>query len=299
MQWLTQLLAGMRVEYVCSYLVFGHNQRRLGSLIEFRRVIAIQILITQWKRPTLQTSLRKNMEEFHLRCNVMNCRKKLIKEAYVTACSHIFCMSCANRSFSQQLVCPVCHSHLNGKFDIQQMDLNPNDTYKSQILAGLSPEIVQDICFRSISMYMYQVTQEIGLQEMLYKQAIQKYKQEKNKLSMYEQNNIHELNELKRKMGMMEQARESDKRVISDLQQQLQQKTRTCQKLQHMYDMNQIGQVKTQPKVPKSRASSQFKFNSFTSKYSHDSISIASSAKSPIDILNTPRHSYSPSRISC
>eukprot|EP00834_Sanchytrium_tribonematis_P003093 NODE_110_length_18645_cov_0.794403.p12 type:complete len:242 gc:universal NODE_110_length_18645_cov_0.794403:6888-6163(-) len=237
------------------------------------------------------------MEEFTLKCNNLNCRKRLQGTAYATACSHIFCTSCANRAFSHQLSCPVCHTSLNDKYDIQQMDLNPNETYKSQVLAGLSPEIVQDICFRSISMYMYQVTQEINLQEMMYKQAVQKYKAEKSKMQQFEQNNGHELRELKRRFQSLESSREKDKKTISELQSQLQQKTRICQKLQHMYDMNKQTPVNTQSNRHNSNKSS-FKFNSHRSqapKFSNDTCSIASSVKSPMDILNTPRNSYSPS----
>ena len=240
----------------------------------------------------------------------MNCRKRLQNTAYVTACSHIFCNGCANRSFTQQLSCPVCQSTLSGKYDIQQMDLAPTETYKSQILAGLSPEIVQDICFRSISMYMYQVTQEIQLQEMMYKQAIQKYKAEKSKSQNYEQNRDKEMNEIGRKVQALEQQRDQDKRTISELQQQLNQKTRICQKLQHMYDMNkQKDQHITMPVIPQQHhqqpqkhphKQSFSKFGSFQSQsrysnHSNDNISMASTAKSPIDILNTPRN-YSPSR---
>eukprot|EP00835_Amoeboradix_gromovi_P000039 NODE_1_length_95616_cov_0.657642.p39 type:complete len:255 gc:universal NODE_1_length_95616_cov_0.657642:22898-23662(+) len=246
------------------------------------------------------------MEEIHLRCNNMNCRKKLQASAYVTACSHIFCVSCSNKAFTEQLLCPVCQSALTGKFDIQQMDLVPNETYKSQILAGLSPEIVQDICFRSISMYMYQVSQEIQLQEIMYKQLLQKYKTERAKIQSREQNNAQVVNDLKRRLQSYEKQHDSDKVAITEIQQQLNQKTRICQKLQHMYDMNkkQSQQIHTKQeniassrnthsRSPNEAKKSLFKFNSFSSRFSNNSaenMSVASSAKSPIDILHTPRH---------
>ena len=247
------------------------------------------------------------MEELSLRCNNTNCRKKLTNSSFVTACSHIFCTGCANRAFTSQLVCPVCQNVLSGKYDIQQMDLAPSETYKSQVLSGLAPDIVQDICFRSISMYMYQVAQEVKLQELMYKHAIQKYKSEKVKVQKVEHKYSVEMEELMRKVKILESQKENDKRTISELQQQLVQKTRICQKLQQMYDINKQtpqrhseqmeSQLPTRSTISHKRNS--FKFNSFPSKFSNnsmDNISLASTAKSPIDILQTPRQ-YSPSRI--
>ena len=55
--------------------------------------------------------------------------------------------------------------------DIVYTSLNPPQTFRTTILAGMNPMIVQDICGRALGFWTYQVTQEIRLQETVLKET--------------------------------------------------------------------------------------------------------------------------------
>ncbi|KAI9597013.1 hypothetical protein BDF19DRAFT_489392 [Syncephalis fuscata] len=117
--------------------------------------------------------------DVELRCNNGKCRKSLggsETHACVTTCSHIFCVACADTAFSISLLCPSCQTSLTASNDIVLAELNPSEDYKSSVLAGLRPDIIADVCQRALSFWTYQVTQEIGYQEMLRKVHDNKYR---------------------------------------------------------------------------------------------------------------------------
>lgn len=72
--------------------------------------------------------------------------------------------------------CLMYHSYLQADYilisdDIVYTSLNPPQTFRTTILAGMSPMIIQDICGRALGFWTYQVTQEIRLQETVLKEA--------------------------------------------------------------------------------------------------------------------------------
>ena len=55
--------------------------------------------------------------------------------------------------------------------DIVYTSLNPSPAYKTTILAGLDPTIINDICGRALSFWTYQITQEATFQNLVLKDA--------------------------------------------------------------------------------------------------------------------------------
>ncbi|POY75333.1 hypothetical protein BMF94_1560 [Rhodotorula taiwanensis] len=81
-----------------------------------------------------------------LKCNSLRCRKSLGLE-----------------------ICPACETALPDPDDVVQTSLNPHDSYKTSILAGLSPTIILDVAGRALNFYAYQ--QEAAFQALITKNA--------------------------------------------------------------------------------------------------------------------------------
>ncbi|CAH2208106.1 jg22794, partial [Pararge aegeria aegeria] len=141
-------------------------------------------------------------------CNFRKCRKSLSSNAWVTTCSHAFCVEHGQREFKRNsensLTCPACGSELRDKFDVIQADLKPSETFKSIVLAGLKPDAIMDVAMRAISFWSYQVEQETLYQEGLAKHA-------KEKLNCLEEVNNLNIQKLKAEL-------ETSKRKIASLQ---------------------------------------------------------------------------------
>jgi len=71
------------------------------------------------------------MSEINLICNYKKCRKDLNSFAWVTSCSHIFCDYDGSRTFNREKKCPCCNEVLNRRLDIVQINLNPDESFKS------------------------------------------------------------------------------------------------------------------------------------------------------------------------
>lgn len=100
------------------------------------------------------------MAESELRCNCKHCRKPLDGNVWVTSCSHIFCEEDGEKHFAQSATCPACETTLSSEADFYKTSLNPNEHYRSMILAGQRPETVMDICSRALTFWNYQICQE-------------------------------------------------------------------------------------------------------------------------------------------
>jgi len=176
--------------------------------------------------------------EVDLKCNVAQCRKNLSSEgrACVTTCSHIFCVDCANNTFTSALVCPACETSLTENDDIVFTDLNPNEDYKASVLSGLRPDIIVEICSRSLSFWTYQTTQEAYFQKMLYKNLQEKCSQLEKQMQSVIRDAQEEITSLKSKIQAIQKDLELEKNRNHDFAEQLQEKTRQFSKLQIMYD---------------------------------------------------------------
>lgn len=123
------------------------------------------------------TALSSDMSR--LVCNIASCRAPLRAVAWVTSCSHMICDACGEDNFAQKLngeqcrECPVCYQSLIGDVaNVAKIRLNPSELYKTQILAGLSPEVVLDIAARAISFYYFQMEMQIQMNENTVKQKL-------------------------------------------------------------------------------------------------------------------------------
>lgn len=150
------------------------------------------------------------MSEMNLICNYKKCRVVLNALAWVTSCSHIFCDNDGNRTFNREKKCPCCNEVLNRRLDIVQINLNPDESFKSvcisiqnncflkfffflmvknaviftyifaffkMILCGLRPDVVMDISLRAVSFWNYQMTQEKIIQTTNIKRLQAKFEQ--------------------------------------------------------------------------------------------------------------------------
>ncbi|XP_057317494.1 E3 ubiquitin-protein ligase CCNB1IP1-like [Hydractinia symbiolongicarpus] len=176
------------------------------------------------------------MVDNDLVCNFKKCRKRLVNIAWVTSCSHTFCDEDGTREFSKSFVCPACDTNLNGKHDIVRHELQPNEQYKSMILAGLKPEIIMEIASRAIAFWTYQAQQE----KLYHEYASAKNKESRDKLEHYFEQLVNKLQvELKSvKVDLSAKSKELNetKRRFNELSEQHQEKSRQHQKLQIMYD---------------------------------------------------------------
>ncbi|KAI7893452.1 uncharacterized protein EV154DRAFT_502121 [Mucor mucedo] len=172
------------------------------------------------------------MTEPDIHCNVVKCRKPLSAEqrACVTSCSHVFCESCANSSFSKELICPACHTTLSeGSDDIIITQLNPTEEYKSSVLAGLKPDIILDVCARAIAFYEYQTSQELAFRAVIQKSTQEKYNELRNKSELMQRDLIHMIKAIINDY-------ETEKKKSQQIYSKLEDKTKQFQKLQTMYE---------------------------------------------------------------
>lgn len=154
-------------------------------------------------------------------CNFRKCRRSLSSQAWVTTCSHAFCVEHGKVEFKRNtenfLTCPACGTELRDKFDVIQADLHPSDTFKSIVLAGMKPDTIMDVAMRAMSFWSYQVEQETMYQENLAKHS-------REKLQCLEE--IHNLNLQKLKAEL-----ETCKRKIVSLQSEYNKKRKQADEL--------------------------------------------------------------------
>ncbi|XP_046961646.1 E3 ubiquitin-protein ligase CCNB1IP1-like [Vanessa cardui] len=173
-------------------------------------------------------------------CNFRKCRKSLSSQAWVTTCSHVFCIEHGQREFKRNaensLTCPACGSELRDKFDVIQADLKPSETFKSIVLAGMKPDIIMDIAMRAMSFWSYQVEQET-----LYQESVAKHS--KDKLQCLEEVNTlnvqklkAELETCKRKINSLQSEFNKKRKQAEELTARLEEKTRQIQKLTFQLD---------------------------------------------------------------
>ncbi|KAI9321253.1 hypothetical protein BX666DRAFT_1849807, partial [Dichotomocladium elegans] len=144
----------------------------------------------------------------------------------------IFCMDCANQSFSRSLVCPACETSLTQSGDIVITQLNPSEEYKSSVLAGLRPDVIMDIASRAIALYDYQLSQEICYRAMARQNLESRCSSLEDQLRAVKRDASRALKTEKQRFDELMREQEQEKRRSHELQIQLQEKTRQFKKLQ-------------------------------------------------------------------
>lgn len=171
-------------------------------------------------------------------CNFKKCRKSLTSVAWVTSCSHVFCIDHGNEEFNRpnQKHCPACKTELSSKYDIVRADLQPTEEYKSMALAGQRPETIIEVCSRAMALWMYQNSQEKLYHEHSAKQAKDKaYELEK----FYEKKStdtITELNAVQIQNSDFKKENEELIGKLNNLSEKFLERSRYCQKLQAQND---------------------------------------------------------------
>ncbi|XP_059054719.1 E3 ubiquitin-protein ligase CCNB1IP1-like [Achroia grisella] len=173
-------------------------------------------------------------------CNFRKCRRSLSNHAWVTTCSHAFCIEHGQREFKRNaensLTCPACGSELRDKFDVIQADLKPCETFKSIVLAGLKPDAIMDVAMRAMSFWAYQIEQETLYQESMANHAREKLQclEEVNSLNL--QKVKAELETCKRKIVSVQEEYNKKRRQTEELKARLEEKSRKIQKLTFQLD---------------------------------------------------------------
>nr|XP_026497175.1 E3 ubiquitin-protein ligase CCNB1IP1-like isoform X2 [Vanessa tameamea] len=148
-------------------------------------------------------------------CNFRKCRKSLSSHAWVTTCSHAFCIEHGQREFKRNaensLTCPACGT-------------------------GMKPDVIMDIAMRAMSFWSYQVEQET-----LYQESVAKHS--KDKLQCLEEVNTlnvqklkAELETCKRKVNSLQSEFNKKRKQAEELTARLEEKTRQIQKLTFQLD---------------------------------------------------------------
>ncbi|XP_041374599.1 E3 ubiquitin-protein ligase CCNB1IP1-like [Gigantopelta aegis] len=174
--------------------------------------------------------------EGDLICNFKKCRKHLTTYAWVTSCSHIFCDEHGTKEFNKSFDCPACETTLSRKFDIIRVDLQPTEEYKSMVLAGQKPEVIMEICARSLAFWTYQSHQERAYQEYM---ATKAKNQAAQLEQYYEQIMLRtqtELSSLKSNLATVKKELEEAKKMHNSVGEKLMERSRQYQKLQSLYD---------------------------------------------------------------
>ncbi|XP_041975653.1 E3 ubiquitin-protein ligase CCNB1IP1-like [Aricia agestis] len=173
-------------------------------------------------------------------CNFRKCRKALTSQAWVTTCSHAFCVDHGKREFKRHidnsLICPACNSELRDKFDVIQADLKPSETFKSIVLAGLKPDTIMDVAMRAISFWSYQIEQETLYQESLANHSKEKLQCLEEINTLNAQKLKAELDTAKRKIASLQEEFKKKKKQSDELTALLEEKTRKIQKLAFQLD---------------------------------------------------------------
>ena len=208
-------------------------------------------------------------------CNFAKCRKSLGSFGWITSCSHVFCDEHGNQEFnrSSNKRCPACKSDVNGKYNIVRADLHPCEEYKSMALAGQRPEVVMEICSRSIALWMYQASQEKLYHEYSARQA----KEKACDLEQYYEKQVvdtkTELNVIQMQLNGMRKDNDDLKKKLNNVSDKLLERTRHCQKLQSQNDSLKRQAIKpgmfreecevmqTQPTLNGQHSEFQFVFN--------------------------------------
>lgn len=168
-------------------------------------------------------------------CNFRKCRKSLSNHAWVTTCSHAFCIEHGKREFKRNpentLTCPACGSELRDKFDVIQADLHPSETFKSIVLAGMKPDTIMDIAMRAMSFWSYQVEQETMYQETLANHTREKLQCMEEIHTLNLQKLKAELETCKRKIVSMQAEHNKKRKQADELTANLEEKSRKIQKL--------------------------------------------------------------------
>ncbi|GFX29487.1 e3 ubiquitin-protein ligase CCNB1IP1 [Trichonephila clavipes] len=138
--------------------------------------------------------------------------------------------------FEKAFICPACDTALSGKYDIVKVDLNPNEQYKSMVLAGQRPEVIFEICSRAISFWTYQVHQEIMFQEYV----STKVKERSYQLEKYYENIFqktrNELDNVRQQLEGTRNELEASKKKTAELSEKLKERIRQHEKLQYLYE---------------------------------------------------------------
>ncbi|KAK2627801.1 hypothetical protein QTJ16_002447 [Diplocarpon rosae] len=196
--------------------------------------------------------------EFTLRCNVLKCRKDVNGHAFVTTCSHIFCMDCSQRSGlatvreGQRIICPACDVQLTNPDDAVVANLNPTEDYKSSVLSGLSPNIIMECASRALNFWTYQTTQEMlvsieycpgafaDLASVYHEYVAKNLTDKYNTLSTQVDKIVHDANSevssLRNKISELQINDENLRRKNEEVMQALREKTRKHMQTQELYD---------------------------------------------------------------
>ncbi|RSL55603.1 hypothetical protein CEP54_009304 [Fusarium duplospermum] len=180
--------------------------------------------------------------EHILTCNNLQCQQELREQALVTACSHIFCMECAERlviasqETGRRNTCPACQSQFNSPDYAVITNFNPSDDYRATVLSGLNPNIIIDCAGRALRFWTYQTAQHMCYQEQLYKTLSDKFSALSIQLEKTVGDANSEIDGLQQKLTGMAAEQDALKRKNDEIGQALKEKSRRVNQLQELYD---------------------------------------------------------------
>ncbi|XP_075915429.1 E3 ubiquitin-protein ligase CCNB1IP1-like [Petromyzon marinus] len=199
-------------------------------------------------------------------CNLRKCRRIVGDFAWVTSCSHLFCDEDGEREFKMGAVaCPACGALPRGSLDVVRVCLNPPEEHKSMVLAGLGPDVIQEICSRALSFWIFQMHQERLYQEHLAAKSKRLRVQSEDRFKQEIQNKVTEVATLKRQFSLAKSELAKFKKRYNEAAEKLLERDREQKKLQVSYDRLRLrsyaideGRRAEEEEAPNGAASSPF-----------------------------------------
>ncbi|KAH7823086.1 putative E3 ubiquitin-protein ligase CCNB1IP1 [Monocercomonoides exilis] len=173
------------------------------------------------------------------RCN--KCWKKLGGEnsthCYITICSHMFCLDCGKAHFQKNTTCPGCDKDVRGEGEVQLVDLNPSDQFRSMSLCGLDPETIMEMAARGLAFYSYQKQNEIAYLSFLNRKAQQKMTEMQRQFEEKLSKGNQALIALKTQIKQLTEEITSGKKDYKELEEKFAEKVKQKRKLEEMMDI--------------------------------------------------------------
>lgn len=170
----------------------------------------------------------------------------LTGRAVSTSCSHIFCFECATNLLQGRRICPACNTPLENQDDAVVTSLNPSASYKASVLAGLSPQIIMEICTRAIAFHNYQSLQESAFQQMLLKKAQASNSTFERELNRIQISAKTEVNHLEAKVQELKNELAEERRKTRELHDILRSTGRDYENLKIQFDQTRRKAIRSE-----------------------------------------------------
>lgn len=167
-----------------------------------------------------------------MQCN--KCWHKIEGQAYITSCSHVFCVRDGDALFAKGTTC-VCGETFTQRSDVQLVHTTISEESKATMLYGLSPDEVTDIALRAIKFYQYQEMNAAEYRRFQERHAADKLHKREKQLRDQLVETQNAANTLANQVRELQEAMTQKERMLKELGEKYSETTRQKRKLQELY----------------------------------------------------------------